>query len=289
MQKLTTLLAHGARHFFLHRLGWRVAVLSTAVLAGCAAADLPSLQGHPPSEQKRVRSVHHWDVLAADIARQVSGKTAHWPVGEHPIFVVVQGHSAFDRGFRQLLITHLVDQGVTLALEPSPVTLQVLVQVVQHPSGAGRGAAQWLAQGDVAVARGAVPAGRDAVPPAVAGSGEEEAPMNADGHSAAWLQADAQRMATSPWANTSPLAMGGAVRAPDAQRSDLSTSDGPLYTEVLITTSLESGTRYLARSSDVYYLAAQDATAYGAGRASTPTAARPVAAAVQKNWQVVAP
>ena len=59
---------------------------------------------------------------------------------------------------------------------------------------------------------------------------------------------------------------------------------GPTRTEVLITTSMEGGGRYLARTADVYYIAPHDATLYMDRVLPAPPPLTPM-----KTWRVVAP
>ncbi|WP_230681730.1 hypothetical protein [Paracidovorax cattleyae] len=64
---------------------------------------------------------------------------------------------------------------------------------------------------------------------------------------------------------------------------------GPARTEILVTTSLESEGRYLARTSDVYFIDQADAALYLPPPAplASPSLAGPAPAV--KTWQVVAP
>lgn len=59
---------------------------------------------------------------------------------------------------------------------------------------------------------------------------------------------------------------------------------GTQRTEVLVTTSLESQGRYLARTADAYYIEPEDAVLYAPKEPAPLPAATPI-----KTWQVVAP
>lgn len=281
---------------------WASLAVAMLAVTGCATSEIPHMAMHPESSQKRVRAVHHWDVLARDVAQQVAAKIAHWPAGEHPIFVQMQGQSGFEQGFGQLLMTQLVDKGVNLSTTPVPVMLHVAVQVVQHPSGANQmSAARWLVAHDIAVARGWASAGAASAinpPSSMAGAAAPAAPavdtapvslstvapVQVTGAStpptATPMHAAPSRTARSA-TQLPPGSIAGDARAWTGPEMS---SDGLVYTEVLVTTSLESGDRYLARSSDVYYINAQDAVLYGAP--VLPPAPPPVKG---KTWQVVAP
>lgn len=225
------------------------ALLAMALLAsGCSTLDVPRADNYPATDQKKARAVHHWDVLAADVAARIAGKISDWPVGEHPIHVSAASDSSFNQGFRKLLVVRLLDRGVVLSTNPAAVELVVETQLVQHEAAVqNRIDLPWtrLAAG-IAVAR--------------------DWTVHAQG-------------AASGIAGG--LALGLAMDA--AQRStDGAAAGGPTRTEVLVTTALKSGDRYLAGSADVYYIERDDAVLYQAPLPLTPLA--PV-----KTWKVVTP
>lgn len=238
----------------VHHRSWRpvLALAATLALAACSSLDVPRADRYPASDQKKARAVHHWDVLADDVAGRIADKIRQWPPGEYPIHVSTVSDASFNQGFRKLLSTRLLDRGVALSTQPSGVQLVVETQVVQHPA-----ATMNLNRAPMPVTRLAlgIAVARDLVhaPPAAASVAGSLGAMA--------LLADA----------TSYLTEGGA-------------SAGPTRTEVLITTSLENADRYLARTADVYYIEDADAVLY---QAKEPTpAAQPVPL---KSWRVVAP
>ena len=141
----------------------RVPVALALLLAatGCATAppDVPLDVAHAPSMQKSARAVHHWDVLAADVAAHVADRLREWPQGRHLVHVAAPPHaSGFDKGFRELLVTQLVERGIAVGTEPAGVRLQVITQLVQHHADAPPTGGLPLAEG-VWVQRGAAGAG----------------------------------------------------------------------------------------------------------------------------------
>lgn len=227
-------------------------LLAVAALAGgCSTLDVPRADNYPATGQKKARAVHHWDVLADDVAQRIAAKIGDWPVGEYPIYIPPPGNSGFNLGFRKLLITQLVDRGITVSTHPTAVELVFDAQIVQHQASAYNGLQMpftRLAAG-VAVARD----------------------WNLYTQSTASMVGGA--LAVGALLDISRLATQGAA------------AGGPTRTEVLITTSLESGQRYLARTSDVYYIDDDDTPLY----AVPPPPPPPPAPTPIKSWRVVAP
>lgn len=230
-------------------------IASVIAVSGCSSLDVPRADNYPASNQKKARAVHHWDVLADDVAGRIADKIREWPPGEYPIHVSTVSDASFNQGFRKLLMTRLLDRGVALSTQPAGVQLVVDAQVVQHPAQTFN-----LNRASLPLTRLAigVTVARDLVhaPPAAASV--------AGTLGAAALLADA----------TSYLTEGPAA-------------GGPTRTEVLITTSLENADRYLARTADVYYIEDADAALYLPKEPAPPSP--PVPALPVKQWRVVAP
>lgn len=230
---------------------WALAA-AAALLGGCSSLDVPRADNYPATNQKKARAVHHWDVLADDVAHRVAAKISAWPPGEYPIHVApAQGDTSFNNGFRSLLITRLLDRGITLSTQPSDVTLHFATQVVQHPSHVNTHAPMpWtrLALG-VGVAR------------------------------------DWYLYPQSARSVLGGMAALGVVADLTQYAIDGPAAGGPTRTEVLVTTSLESGDRYLARTADVYYVEPEDSLLYHA----QPQPPAPPPPAPVKTLRVVAP
>ena len=225
------------------------AVAALVLLGGCASLDIPRADHYPATDQKKARAVHHWDVLADDVAHRIADKISAWPAGEYPIFVAASpGDSSFNNGFRKLLITRLLDRGVTLSTQPAAVTLTFETQLVQHEARVNStGPLPWtrLALG-VGVARD-------------------------------WYLY--QQSAASVLAGITALGVVTdltqyAIRGPAA--------GGPTRTEVLITTTLKTPDRLLTGTADMYYIEREDAVLYQPPAPVAPPA--PV-----KTWRVVTP
>ncbi len=234
-------------------------VFATAALAvllgGCSSLDVPRADNYPATDQKKARAVHHWDVLADDVAGRIAGKISAWPAGEYPIYLAPSaGDTSFNNGFRKLLITRLLDRGVVLSTQPTAVTLTFETRVVHHNARVQTwGPMPWtrLALG-VGVARD-------------------------------WYLF--RQGAGSMLAGVAAL---GAVTDLTQYAIDGSAAGGPTRTEVLITTSLESGDRYLASTADVYYIEPDDSPLYKTQLPPPPPPPPPPPTPV-KTWRVVAP
>lgn len=224
------------------------------LLGGCSSLDIPRADNYPATDQKKARAVHHWDVLADDVAGRIADKIAAWPAGEYPIFLVPSpGDTSFNNGFRKLLIRRLLDRGVVLSTQPTAVTLSFETQVVQHNARVNSlGPMPWtrLALG-VGVAR------------------------------------DWYLFRQSVGSMVAGVATLGAVTDLTQYMIDGPAAGGPTRTEVLVTTSLESADRYLASTADVYYLEPDDSPLYKTQ--SPPPPPPPPPPTPVKTWRVVAP
>ncbi|CAN7555807.1 hypothetical protein [Acidovorax sp. Leaf78] len=235
---------------------WRAAAAAAVLLmAGCSSLDVPRADNYPATDQKKARAVHHWDVLADDVASRIASKISAWPAGEYPIYVsTIAGDTSFNNGFRKLLITRLLDRGVTLSTQPTAVTLTFETQLVQHEARV--------------VSKGPMPWTRLALGVGVA--------------------RDWHLYHQSAGSMLGGIVALGAITDLTQYAISGAAAGGPTRTEVLITTSLESADRYLARTADVYYIEQDDSVLYKA-KAPEPPPPMPPPPTPMKTWQVVAP
>ncbi|PTT19188.1 hypothetical protein DBR12_12935 [Acidovorax sp. HMWF029] len=232
-------------------------VLAAAVLlSGCGTLDVPRADNYPATGQKKARAVHHWDVLAGDVAARVADKIATWPQGEYPIHVTVADNSRFNLGFLKLLKVHLLNRGVAVSTVPTAVELEVQTQLVQHESAVSRSLPVPI--GGTLLGTG-VGVWRD------------------------WKVHYADRTLLPGVATA--LGVGAGVALDMAQLyTQGAAAGGPTRTEVLITTTLKSQDRYLAGSADMYYIEQADAVLYLPELPPVAPVPTPV-----KTWRVVAP
>lgn len=236
------------------------AVLAAALLAaGCGTLDVPRADNYPATGQKKARAVHHWDVLAADVAGRVAEKIALWPQGEYPIHVTVPDGSSFNQGFLKLLRVHLLNRGVVVSAVPTEVQLEVQTQIVQHEADVPRNFPVPMAGTLIGTGVGVW---RD------------------------WTVHYPNRTLLPGMATALGLGAGVALDMAHLYTQGAA-AGGPTRTEVLVTTTLKTNDRYLAGSADLYYIEREDAVLYQPPVPQVPVAL-PAPTPV-KTWRVVAP
>ena len=197
-----------------------LAVLAGAVatMVGCAnRAPIPLAENFELTVQPKVRSAGHWELVSRDVVAQTLATLDKAGVAPGtPLHVALPPNpSAFDVGFRDFLITKLVQSGATVQQMPGQ-TLDVTyhAQVVRHNSER---------------------------PHFIPG----QFTMITAGLMAAYglrhEHLDAQMLG----------ALGLAVAADYGASVN---SGGPTNTEMILTTTVARGGQYRARTTDVYYL-----------------------------------
>jgi hypothetical protein len=216
----------------MRRPAWALLCSATVWLAGCGTLDVPRADNYEASSQKKARAVHHWDVLADDVAQRVAGKFHETATSQAAVYVVPAPDTAFRQGFRELLMTRLLERGVRLATaSEGALRLEISTQVVQHsshPSLNTWAPATKLGLGVVVL--------RDLV---------------LFNHSNLAIGASA-------------LALGAVADIAGTVRNGRA-AGGPTGVEVLVSTALQDQQRYLARTADVYYIEQADASLYQQG------------------------
>ena len=197
-----------------------LAVLAGAVatMVGCAnRAPIPLAENFELTVQPKVRSAGHWELVSRDVVAQTLATLDKAGVAPGtPLHVALPPNpSAFDVGFRDFLITKLVQSGATVQQMPGQ-TLDVTyhAQVVRHNSER---------------------------PHFIPG----QFTMITAGLMAAYglrhEHLDAQMLGALGLAEAADY--GASVN-----------SGGPTNTEMILTTTVARGGQYLARKTDVYYL-----------------------------------
>lgn len=226
------------------------------VLSACATVDVPRAMNYPASGQQKARAVHHWDLLASDVAQRIAAKAALAGLEKQTLYLVPATTTTFNRAFGDLLLTRLVEKGLTLVSSPVPdnsdgAYIRFDTQVVSHESS---------------------------------GHNLPLLPLTSLAAGLAVLR--------DAWLHTSSTASGVAVALALGLTADSSSqilsgtaSGGPTRTELLVSTSLELGQRFVTRTSDIYYIEAEDARLFIPPQPPPP----PPPPAPTKNWKVVGP
>lgn len=231
--------------------------LCTPLWVACTHLNVPRADNYPETSQHKARAVHHWDVLADDVAQRIQHRTspgdgaAPAMPGYHLVPATV---SPFHRAFADLLLTRLVNREVpmsTLATVGDVPTgvIRFDVQVVQHAS---------------------------------MGFNTPDMPLT--------VLATGLSVLRNMWLNPPTEAVGAAVGIGAAVVMDVASFNmsgramgGPTRTEVLVSTTVEHGQRIVARTSDIYYIEAADTRLFVAPPPPPP----PPPPAPTKSWKVV--
>jgi hypothetical protein len=192
------------------------------LLGSCAQVPVPAT--YRINTQKKIQAAYHWDVLASDVAEQAylflsqDGK-----LQDIPIYVAAAEDTLFDGVFRDLLITQLVQQGVTVVdSRDNALTMTYRAQLLRH----GKRTIRQPPSKYSALALG-IKVARD----------------------------------IADWATEDILNVGvGLGVLADLNRG--ATTGGTPDVEVILTTSMLLNNRYVNRKSDIYYINEPDGWHY---------------------------
>lgn len=192
-----------------------------AVLAGCASSPIPVSANFPITVEPKVRSAGHWNQVSQDVVKQTL-ESLNKAGASGSLYVTKPANaSEFDKAFQNFLITDLVKAGRVVQVAPEGAALEVSyqTQVVRHNSYRP----DFLPGRFTMIVAGLY---------AAYGLG-----YNPVG----------DKMA------------GGLAAAIGADYIASESSGGPTATELVLTTTITSGGRYLVRKTDVYYVEEVDA------------------------------
>ena len=203
------------------------ALLCLPLCAGCATpySEAPLAQNFPTSKQPKLQAAAHWNVIAEDVAKQISTRLKD----KRPLFVnqsLVK--TDFDKAFTNDLISALVADGFTVLKSPAgALSVDVDTQVVRfspkRPQYNHVGAATALMTGVWALRN----VGFDTVGE-VLGAGVA---VTAGADAYTWFH------------------------------SEFATGETPQM-EIIVTTSVSDASQYLARSTNIYYVTDTDSRMY---------------------------
>lgn len=112
-----------------------VNVLFVALLATGCASEVPRPSTFPLTSQQKLKSAHHWEVIAKDAAQQAATSLVKNNLANTPVVVTTaQADAPFQIGFRNFLITHLVDLNQPVVQKGADIEVQFETQIVRHAS-----------------------------------------------------------------------------------------------------------------------------------------------------------
>lgn len=103
-------------------------------------AQVPVPTAYPLNTQQKMQSIHHWEVLAEDVARKIAEVLDHRVVErQFPVHVAPSGATPFAKSFHSLLITKLVEKHVAVTSNiENAMTLDFDIDIVRHGHGLTR-------------------------------------------------------------------------------------------------------------------------------------------------------
>lgn len=204
-----------------------------ASLSGCAAtpnSQVPLASTYELTYQQKMQAAHHWDVLAEDVASRLKSHFRNASVLNRAINVVPNSNSPFEKGFEDLLITQMVDQGLNIhANDNEQLKLRFHTQIVSHNDRGYIRPAPGTHTGLALIATGV------------------------------WAAVNIASNSTA--AKDALIASGviGTGLAMDATAGDISAVTNK---EVIISVSLMDGDKYLMRKTGIYYINEPDDSQY---------------------------
>ena len=117
-----------------------VSLVLLSIITGCAqTAGVPVAEPFPDASLRKAKSAEHWNVIAGDVASQTVALRDRADFRGKPLYVARSGdNSTFSQGFHDLLISKLVNNGMTVATRPeSAIVVRYEAQVVRHLAGQG--------------------------------------------------------------------------------------------------------------------------------------------------------
>jgi hypothetical protein len=196
-----------------------------ALLSACATSPIPVSENFPLTVQPKVRSAGHWNLLSRDVVAQTLDTLSKIGTTSHLHVALPPNASEFDRAFREFLITELVKAGRIVMQKPdNTMEVSYQTQVVRHQS----------------YRQHFVPGGFT------------------------MLTAGLYAMYGLRLEHLDAKLVGGLGLAAVADTVASINSGGPTHTELILTTTVAAGGRYLTRKTDIYYVEEEDATLFAA-------------------------
>ena len=97
-----------------------LSLLATGLMSGCASqkyADVPAPTRFENAKQQQLQAANHWQVIAGHFSSQIAEDLKNRLPGKAVFIPQPGGEQPFVEGFRELLITSLVNQGIPVAVD----------------------------------------------------------------------------------------------------------------------------------------------------------------------------
>lgn len=114
---------------------WGILVVVSLMVTACSR--VPIASNHMVSFQKKAKSAHHWDVLAADVAAQISQaiNSKEITVKKRLSVAAPDSESSFNRAFSNFLINALVNKGLNVTKDKNDSSyISFETQLIRHNS-----------------------------------------------------------------------------------------------------------------------------------------------------------
>ena len=98
-----------------------IAIALLISLAGCMS-QTPVPVTYKYSTQQKMQAAHHWDILAQDVASQTQLTLTNAGRQGKPVYVDMV-NSPYGEGFRDLLMTRLVNSGLNISMSRGAITI----------------------------------------------------------------------------------------------------------------------------------------------------------------------
>ncbi|MFZ2854939.1 MAG: hypothetical protein WAZ34_12620 [Rhodocyclaceae bacterium] len=234
-----------------------LATIVAGLVVGCAAprySDVPAPTRFENSKQQQLQAAHHWQLIAGHFAKQIASDV-QGKLGERAVFMPQPGgEQAFVQGFRELLTTELVQQGVPVSTSAgNALTVEVSYSIYRFRPE--RAASTYYYGDAVALTAGLWAIGGIAV---------------ANVSSAAGVSAGAKLL-------TAAAGLEGFAWVNNEQRGRGEYTNGAVpRSEMILTASVTDNSRIVSRRSAIYYTADDEPGLYwnrsGAGHTLSVTA-----------------
>jgi len=199
-----------------------------ALLTACTTSPIPVSENFPLTVQPKVRSAGHWNLLSQDVVRQTLQSMMKVGTTSHLFVSLPPNASEFDKAFREFLITELVKAGRIVQQNPDgAIELSYKTQMVRH---------------------------------------ESPRPHYVPGQFT-MITAGLYAMYGLRYEHLDSKLVGGLGLAASADTIASINSGGPTNNELILTTTVATGGRFLARKTDIYYIEDADAQLFSGLRA----------------------